>query len=145
MRETDTNTEELNVVAKVSKLETVIQIMNEKILELNEKIKMLESNQSENYDESSSSSAINSGNPEEMALSDEEIDESEIQDDKQYKCEHCDFKTNKETGIKIHKGIKHKNETVDSPLNPEYDNFCVEKMEMLSASKFSSTVLGASV
>ena len=41
-------------------------------------------------------------------LFDEEEDNEEVDDDKEYKCDSCDFLAKSEKGLKIHKTKKHK-------------------------------------
>ena len=69
--------------------------------------------------------------PEDTAISSSEIDDPYNNSEPEaFRCDICDFETQKENGLKIHRGLKHKNPSLEEALeNPEYEGFVLKNVK----------------
>ena len=114
---------EKEVDKKVSKLENTIRSMESEIKQHKAKVLYLESISLkvvlETTSEADSDIEETASEPEIF----EGFEENESEVKETFKCDHCDFLTEKKSGLKIHVGKKHKNYI----MNPSYDNFGAKK------------------
>ena len=106
-------TSKKEIIDRINDLEQIIQKQNAKIDILIEKLKKYECI-TNNPD---TSEILELEAPFKEASTDINLDDVLIRKDNQFKCDKCDFKTDKNRGLSIHKSKKHR---IDNPTYSEY-------------------------